>query len=137
MARWSSTGRSRVAMTTETLGREASDIGVPLRVAVPELEGPGDGRDDLAVPGRELRRPGLVEAQVEAALMEAHGVPGHGVVAAELDPAVAQEGEALGGDGLAGVGQDPLQPLAGLRHDGLVTENHGRVDHPEGVEQQA
>src|SRR2546421_2489016 len=89
MARCSSTGRSRVAMTTLTLGRVASDIGVPLRVAVAELERPGDGRDDLAVPGGELRRPRLVEAQVEAALVEAHGVPGHGVVAAEFHPVLS------------------------------------------------
>src|SRR5438045_6051854 len=75
MARCRSTGRSRVAMTTLTLGR-ASGIGVPLRVAVAELEGPGDGRDDPAVASRELRRPRPIEAQVEAALVEAHRVPG-------------------------------------------------------------
>src|SRR5437879_10913416 len=111
MARCSSTGRSRVAMTTETLGREASGMGVPLRVAVAELERPGDGRDHLAVPGGELRGPGLVDAQVEAALVEAHGVPGHRVVAAELDESLSEEGEGVGGDGLPGVGQDPLEPL--------------------------
>src|SRR5438067_5903331 len=107
MARWRRTGRSRVAMTTLTLG--SSDMGVPLcfpnvGVAVAELEGPGDGGDDLAVPLGELRGPRLVEAQVEAALVEAHGVPGHGVVAAEVHGAPlcvrAQEGEALRGDGL-------------------------------------
>src|SRR2546421_11363490 len=125
MARCSSTGRSRVAMTTLTLGRVASDIGVPLRVAVAELERPGNGRDDLAVAGGELRRPRLVEAQVEAALMEAHGVPGHGGGAAEIDPGpsgghprtpgrIAEEGEGVGGGGLPGGGQDPLEPLPGI-----------------------
>src|SRR5438045_7931523 len=133
MARWRRTGRSRVAMTTETLGSVASAIGVPLRVAVAELEGPGDGRDDLAVPLGELRGPRLVEAQVEAALVEAHGVPGHGVVAAEVDPAIpgghprtpgriSEEGEGFRGDGLAGVGRDPLEPGAGGLRPGLVAE---------------
>src|SRR5437016_1526139 len=148
MARCTSTGRSRVAMTTLTSGR-ASDMGLPLRVAVAELEGPGDGRDDLAVPGGELRGPRPVEAQVEAALVEAHRVPGHGVVDAEVDPAVAEEGEALGGDGLPGVGQDPLQPLPGVLEQRLVAEDHPRgsgdvprkdsVEHAEdaeGIEQQ-
>src|SRR5438105_3420201 len=64
MARWSSTGRSRVAMTTLTLGR-ASDMVRPVRVAVAQAQRAGDEGNDLPVAGRELGLPGLVEADVD------------------------------------------------------------------------
>src|SRR5438477_9180345 len=123
MARCSSTGRSRVAMTTETLGRGASAIGVPLRVAVAETEGGGDGGDDLLVTGRELRLPGLVEPQGQGPLVEPHGVAGHGVVDAEHHFALAEEGEALGEGGLGGRGQDPLEVRPGVGQHVLVAED--------------
>src|SRR2546423_929374 len=123
MARCSSTGRSRVAMTTETLGREPSAIGVPLRVAVAETEGGGDGSDDPLIALGELRLPGLVEAQGQRPLVEPHRVAGHGVVDAEEHLALAEEGEALGEDGLAGMGQDPLQVGPGVGEHVLVAED--------------
>src|SRR5437588_6335106 len=101
MARWSSTGRSRVAMTTLTLGRALSMVVRPVRVAVPEAQRAGDEGDDLPVAARQLRPPGLVEPEIETTLVEPHGVAGHRVVDAEVGEVAhrirAEEGEALGG----------------------------------------
>src|SRR5438105_12792584 len=95
MARWSSTGRSRVAMTTLTLGR-ASDMVRPVRVAVAQAQRAGDEGNDLPVAGRELGLPGLVEAEVEPALVKPLGVAGNLGSAARLAPPSAGEGELLG-----------------------------------------
>src|SRR5438067_2762759 len=123
MARCSSTGRSRVAMTTETLGREASGIGVPLRVAVAETEGGGDGGDDPLIALGELRLPGLVETQGQRALVEPHRVAGHGVVAAEEHLTLAEEGEALGRDGVTSMVEDPREVGPGAGPHGLAAED--------------